>query len=56
MACAGKSVGEFKPPKQKANDEDKLYVRRPVKEDEFRPTQQPPSMKPNNAPKPQQPR
>ncbi len=34
---AKKMTGEFKPPKQKTNDEDKLYVQRPVGE-QFRPT------------------
>uniref|UniRef100_A0A7S0RQJ3 J domain-containing protein n=1 Tax=Chlamydomonas leiostraca TaxID=1034604 RepID=A0A7S0RQJ3_9CHLO len=47
----GKVVGELKPPKQRANDEDKLYVRRPAHEEELRPAQ-PPKLKPNNAPKP----
>lgn len=55
LHVAGKSVGEFKPPKLRANDEDKLYVRRPVKEEEFRPPPAP-SQKANNAPKPQPPK
>jgi hypothetical protein len=55
LLAAGKSVGEFKPPKLRANDEDKLYVRRPVKEEELRPPPAP-SQKANNAPKPQPPK
>lgn len=38
---AKKAVGEFKPPKLKTNDEDKLYVQRPATE-QFRPAQPPP--------------
>jgi hypothetical protein len=41
-------VGELKPPKLHNNDEDKLFVQRPAKEDEFRPAQAP-KMKPNMA-------
>ncbi|KAJ9520567.1 hypothetical protein QJQ45_007427 [Haematococcus lacustris] len=51
---SGKTVGELKPPKLRANDEDKLYVRRPVKEEELRPAP-PPSRMQNNAPKPRAP-
>ncbi len=51
---AGKAVNELKAPKQRANDDEKLYVRRPVREEELRPAP-PPSRKANNAPKPQPP-
>jgi len=45
---AGKAVGELKPPKLHSNDEDRLFVQRPAREEELRPAP-PPSMKPNLA-------
>ncbi|KAF5834414.1 molecular chaperone [Dunaliella salina] len=45
---SSKAVGELKPPKLHSNDEDRLFVQRPAREDELRPAQ-PPSMKPNLA-------
>lgn len=36
LLLAAKAVNELKAPKQRANDDDKLYVRRPVREEELR--------------------